>query len=136
MTIIWDDFSTYICSIITVSHLWRGALTSTTLFVSQLRGFSGGKYFLKWSKQQSIFRVVKPSSPDCILNTYYCGRSELLICKVHQFGLSGVSKTVQFDLIRMRRMFLFVVVVFGKHQYRIFSNLTSVPDIVQPWSHG
>ena len=32
----------------------------------------------------------------------------------------GVSKTVHFDQSEMRRMFFFVVVVFGKHQYRIF----------------
>ena len=49
--------------------------------------------------------------------------------------LGCIKKTVHFDKSQMRRMFLFVVVVFSKHQYGIFSNQTSVPNIL-PWLSG
>ena len=38
---------------------------------------------------------------------------------LHQFGL-GCIKTVHFDQSEMYRMFLFVVLVFGKQQYQIW----------------
>ena len=50
--------------------------------------------------------VSSSSSKLGLLRAY----SELLICMLHQFGLGYIN----------RIMFLFVVVVFGKHQYRIF----------------
>ena len=64
---------------------------------------------------------------------YYCERNELLICKMHQFGL-GCIKNLHVDQsergvcsISARRMFLFVAVVFGT-----FVSQTSVPNILQP----
>ena len=38
---------------------------------------------------------------------------------LHQFGL-GCIKTVHFDQSEMCRMFLFVILAFGKQQYRIW----------------
>ena len=57
--------------------------------------------------------------------------NELPICMLQQFGLGCIQTSVHFDQSEMRRMFLFVVVVFGKYQYRIFSCQTSVPKMAE-----